>query len=114
MTTVFQTPSQESVTFVTAPTVTHQDSPNPHSKLSMLVPTISTFFTPLALVAAFNYQDKLRHISSRRFVAPSFNDVRLILNTSQLISLTTPTPTLQLLTFDGDVTLYDDGASLTI
>jgi len=80
----------------------------------MLVPTISTFFTPLALVAAFNYQDKLRHISSRRFVAPSFNDVRLILNTSQLISLTTPTPTLQLLTFDGDVTLYDDGASLTI
>lgn len=87
----------------------------------MLVPTISAFFTPLALEEAFNYQDSIRAISSRRFVAPSFNDIRLILNTAQLISIIRPkvseparppTSTLELLTFDGDVTLYDDGASL--
>jgi IMP and pyridine-specific 5'-nucleotidase len=97
----------------------------PRSKLSMLVPSISTFFTPLALEDAFKHEDALRAISSRRFVPPSFNDIRLILNTAQIMSLVKPqhpsrdnsslTPgssQLKLLTFDGDVTLYDDGASL--
>jgi IMP and pyridine-specific 5'-nucleotidase len=93
----------------------------------MLVPSISTFFTPLALESAFKHEDALRAISSRRFVPPSFNDIRLILNTAQIMSLITPShpsrsapsfptpdkPLLKLLTFDGDVTLYDDGASLT-
>ena len=102
--------------------VKHQDTSTPRSKLLMLVPTISSFFTPLALEDAFRYQDAKRAISSRRFVAPSFNDIRLILNTAQLISQIRPkTPAgpnaepralLQLLTFDGDVTLYDDGGSL--
>lgn len=114
----------------------------------MLVPSISSFFTPLALEEAFLRQDARRAISSRRFVAPSFNDIRLILNTAQLISLirpksalptstscanprsnsssgdpnltspsgsvssVPPPPQLKLLTFDGDVTLYEDGASL--
>lgn len=85
----------------------------------MLVPTIGIFFTPLALEAAFRYQDSLRAISSRRFVPPSFNDIRLILNTAQILSLVQPsshasiqTKKLELMTFDGDVTLYDDGGSL--
>ena len=88
----------------------------------MLVPTISSFFTPLALEDAFRYQNSVRAISSRRFVAPSFNDIRLILNTAQIMSMVQPkpyrqlkvkiTPGLELLTFDGDVTLYEDGASL--
>ncbi len=89
----------------------------------MLVPTLSMFFTPLALEDAFRHQDSLRAISSRRFVAPSFNDIRLILNTAQIMAMiqpkpyralkSQPTPGLELLTFDGDVTLYEDGASLT-
>ena len=101
----------------------------------MLVPSIGSFFTPLHLEAAFIYQDERRAISSRRFVAPSFNDIRLILNAAQIMALvrprSVPDPSntiasvsyrfsknlapsiLQLLTFDGDVTLYDDGASLT-
>lgn len=88
----------------------------------MLVPTISGFFTPLALEDAFNQQDSMRAISSRRFVAPSFNDIRLILNTAQVMAMIRPKPYrslkvklqpgLELLTFDGDVTLYEDGASL--
>jgi IMP and pyridine-specific 5'-nucleotidase len=90
----------------------------------MLVPTVSTFFTPLALEEAFKIQDRQRAISSRRFVPPSFNDIRLILNTAQVLSMiqpktpqraskpTEPKSLLKLLTFDGDVTLYDDGASL--
>jgi IMP and pyridine-specific 5'-nucleotidase len=81
------------------------------SKLKLLVPTIGTFFTRLPLVDAFRYQDKIRSISYRRFVPPSFNDVRLILNTAQIIAITSAGP-LDLATFDGDVTLYDDGQSL--
>lgn len=43
---------------------------------------------------------------------PSFNDVRLVLNTAQIMSLVRSGP-LDLVTFDGDVTLYDDGMCLT-
>jgi IMP and pyridine-specific 5'-nucleotidase len=75
------------------------------SKLKLLVPTIGTFFTRLPLANAFRYQDRKRFISSRRFVPPSFNDIRLILNTAQLMGLTAAGP-VDLATFDGDVTLY--------
>lgn len=76
----------------------------------MLVPTAGPFFTRLPLEAAFEYQDSRRHISSRRYVSPSFNDVRLTLNSAQAMAVTSGS--LQLATFDGDVTLYDDGQSL--
>lgn len=46
-------------------------------------------------------------------MAPSFNDIRLILNTAQVMSLVATAP-LELVTFDGDVTLYDDGGSLDL
>lgn len=81
------------------------------SKLKLLVPTIGTFFTALPMKDAFEWQDQRRNISSRRFVAPSFNDIRLILNTAQAMSLINNSK-LELMTFDGDVTLYDDGDSL--
>ncbi|KAL7271345.1 IMP 5'-nucleotidase [Rhizina undulata] len=82
------------------------------SKLRFLVPSVGTFFTPLLLEKAFVAQDARRSISCRRFVAPSFNDIRLILNTAQIMSLTTLNGPLKLVTFDGDVTLYDDGQCL--
>jgi IMP and pyridine-specific 5'-nucleotidase len=82
------------------------------SKLKLLVPSVANFFTPLALHDAFIWQDQRRCISHRRFVPPSFNDIRLVLNTAQIMSLVRTGP-LELVTFDGDVTLYDDGQSLT-
>lgn len=45
-------------------------------------------------------------------MAPSFNDIRLILNTAQVLGVLR-SGGLNLITFDGDVTLYDDGACLT-
>ena len=77
------------------------------------MPSVGIFFTPLLLEKAFVHQDNQRKISSRRFVPPSFNDIRLILNSAQVMSLVRSGP-LQLVTFDGDVTLYDDGQSLTV
>lgn len=92
--------------------VTHQDDGLQHqSKLKLLVPSIGNFFTRLPLAEAFKYQDSLRFISSRRFVPPSFNDIRLILNTAQIMGVAAA-GALDLATFDGDVTLYDDGKSL--
>ena len=76
------------------------------------MPSVGVFFTPLLLEEAFLYQDNRRKISSRRFVPPSFNDIRLTLNTAQVLSLVRQ-GSLALVTFDGDVTLYDDGQSLT-
>ena len=83
-----------------------------HSKLKLLVPSVGFFFTALPLKDAFVWQDQKRYISSRRFVAPSFNDLRLTLNTAQVMSLVKAGGP-ELMTFDGDVTLYDDGQSLT-
>ncbi|RCI13729.1 hypothetical protein L249_8176 [Ophiocordyceps polyrhachis-furcata BCC 54312] len=91
--------------------IQRQSLPHPRpSKLSMLVPTAGPFFTRLPLGDAFTYQDGKRNISRRRYVAPSFNDVRLILNSAQLMAVTADG--LELATFDGDVTLYEDGGSL--
>jgi IMP and pyridine-specific 5'-nucleotidase len=92
--------------------VNHQDDGLQHqSKLKLLVPSIGNFFTRLPLAEAFKYQDSQRFISSRRFVPPSFNDIRLILNTAQIMGVAAA-GALDLATFDGDVTLYDDGKSL--
>ncbi|KAL9025206.1 MAG: hypothetical protein Q9196_005932, partial [Gyalolechia fulgens] len=93
--------------------VTHQRrGTHGRSKLKLLVPSVGVFFTPLLLEQAFNFQDERRRISSRRFVPPSFNDIRLILNSAQLLGLVR-NERIQLVTFDGDVTLYDDGESLS-
>ena len=101
------------------------------SRLRTLVPSLGKFFTELPLADAFLLEDERRAISKRRLVSPSFNDVRMILNTAQIMALTniykqTENNTngisgknqqqqqqkLKLITFDGDVTLYEDGKSL--
>lgn len=82
------------------------------SRLKQMVPSIGVFFTPLPLERAFYVQDEKRAISQRRMVAPSFNDVRMILNTAQAMALSGGRHKVELITFDGDVTLYDDGQSL--
>lgn len=98
----FQSSHHSDLQLVAHQNITHHGQIQ--SKLKLLVPTIGTFFTKLPLAEAFKYQDKQRFISSRRFVPPSFNDVRLILNTAQLLGLTSGGH-LDLATFDGDVTL---------
>ncbi|KAK9374599.1 IMP-specific 5-nucleotidase [Lipomyces chichibuensis] len=86
----------------------------PHlAKIRHLVPSIGTFFTKLPLEEAFYAQDAKRAISCRRLVSPSFNDIRLILNTAQIMTLASGHEPLKLVTLDGDVTLYEDGQSLT-
>lgn len=87
------------------------------SRLNLLVPTIGTFFTKLPLEKAFLFEDSKKAISARRMVAPSFNDVRRILNTAQIFHFIKQRDMkhgrpLKMVTFDGDVTLYEDGGSI--
>ena len=81
------------------------------SKLQLLVPHVGDFFTELPLRDAFLMVDRYRFISSRRFVSPSFNDVRHVLAVAQLLALAR-SKDLKLATFDGDVTLYDHGEGI--
>ncbi|ORX91198.1 IMP-specific 5-nucleotidase [Basidiobolus meristosporus CBS 931.73] len=77
-----------------------------HSQLFRLIPSIGSFFTPLPLKDAFLQANAKHSIAARRFVPPSFNDIRRMLNTAQASAIA---PQLKLITFDGDMTLYDDG-----
>lgn len=85
------------------------------TRLRQLVPSAGRFFTRLPLKEAFLIEDEKRLISRRTLVSPSFNDIRIILNTAQVLALASraePETKLRLITFDGDVTLYEDGKSL--
>ena len=53
------------------------------------------------------YDAKYR-VSCRRFVQPSFNEIRHILNLAQVLAMRETK--LRLVSFDGDCTLYSDGA----
>lgn len=79
-----------------------------HSRLRRLVPTIGTFFTPLPLAEAFDMYNSKYQITSRKFIPPSFNELRHILNLSQVLAFTKDPLKLGLITFDGDQTLYPD------
>ncbi|EPY53988.1 IMP 5'-nucleotidase [Schizosaccharomyces cryophilus OY26] len=81
-----------------------------YSQLKMLVPTITSFWTPLPLVEALYDLEPKLCLAKRSFVAPSFNDVRTILGGAQLRYLAQNC--LEMVSFDGDVTLYEDGQPL--
>lgn len=57
------------------------------SRLSQLVPSIGTFFTPLPLKDTFLDINMKKGIAGRRYVPPSFNDVRYILNFAQVTAI---------------------------
>ncbi|CAG8442620.1 6766_t:CDS:2 [Ambispora gerdemannii] len=57
------------------------------SRLARLVPSVSTFHTSLPLKESFLLANTKHSIAARRFVPPSFNDIRRILNTAQIIAI---------------------------
>ena len=85
----------------------HRKSPTA-SRLRMFVPTVGVFHTKLPMRQAFELYDRKYAISSRRMVAPSFNEIRHILNIAQIVALG---KSLRFVSFDGDQTLYSDGGN---
>lgn len=78
------------------------------SRLKALVPSVSHFHTRLHLKEAFEMYDDKYAVTQRRHLAPTFNEIRHILNLSQLIAIGTE---LKFVSFDGDQTLYSDGGN---
>jgi IMP and pyridine-specific 5'-nucleotidase len=67
------------------------------------------FFTELPLLSAYREMNGRMPIAKREHVPLSFHEVRHVFNYAQLEAIA---PTLELLTFDGDKTLYDDRSAL--
>ena len=108
------------------------------SRLKQLVPTVGVFHTRLPLRRAFEEYNRKHKLTKRKHITISFNEIRHILNLAQVMALAgiesrkegTPTggdlndqetevsideqPKFvgpKLVTFDGDQTLYSDGAN---
>lgn len=80
------------------------------SRLKRYVPSAGKFHTPLPLYEAFKKYDAKYAVTQRLFVAPSFNEIRHILNLAQCMELGT-SQLLKMISFDGDQTLYSDGGN---
>jgi IMP and pyridine-specific 5'-nucleotidase len=85
----------------------HRNNPT-RSRLISLVPSVSVFHTNLPLVEAFRRYDAKYSVSKRCHIAPTFNEIRHILNLAQVMAIN---ENLKLITFDGDQTLYNDGGN---
>ncbi len=78
------------------------------SRLKTLVPTVDVFHTELHLKDAFTKYNNKYAITSRKHVPPTFNEIRHVLNLSQLLAIGDD---LKFISFDGDQTLYSDGGN---
>ncbi|KAH8047888.1 hypothetical protein JL720_15997 [Aureococcus anophagefferens] len=83
------------------------ETPGEPSRLRTAVPSLGIFHTALPLEAAWRSFDARFKVSARRFVAPSFNEIREILNLAQVMAF--ERSPLKFVSFDGDCTLYSDG-----
>lgn len=81
------------------------------SNLSKILPFIGKFHTNLPLRSAFEEYDRKYGITSRRFIRPSFNELRHIFNLAQVAAIG---KNLKFISFDGDQTLYSDGGNFEV
>lgn len=82
---------------------------------TLIAPTESSLSTrhlhsAMPLSKAFRKYDMVTHIASRMMVPPQFREVRNIVNLAQVLATASLGP--QLITFDGDGTLYPDRCTL--
>lgn len=109
------------------------------SRLKQIVPTVGTFHTPLPLRKAFEVYNTKYAITKRKHICISFNEIRHILNLAQIMAFVEEGRRMRglsmsynedeveecmnnnnddfhgpkLVTFDGDQTLYSDGANFS-
>jgi IMP and pyridine-specific 5'-nucleotidase len=80
------------------------------TELSALCPGLGNFFVELDVVSALYEYDFQYNVSKRKWVPLTFSEVRSVLNLAVVAACA---PSLQLLTFDADDTLYNDGGCLS-
>ncbi|EQC29746.1 hypothetical protein SDRG_12518 [Saprolegnia diclina VS20] len=83
----------------------------PHgSRLRKYIPKVRRIFAPMKLMDAVHMYDESTHFSKRKRVAPTFKEVRHILNLATIHAIA---PTLKMVTFDADDTIYEDGGTIS-
>ena len=80
------------------------------SRLHALCPSVGRVFVPLDVPGALREYDRGTAITRRRFVVPSFREVREVLNLAVTHAVA---PIVRLVTLDADDTIYSDRGSLT-
>jgi IMP and pyridine-specific 5'-nucleotidase len=88
----------------------HRESPQ-GSRLQKYCPHVGKVFLRLDLLAALDEYDSKTGLCRRRFVPPSFREIRELLN---LATVRAAAPTVRLVTLDADETLYSDGGVMTV
>eukprot|EP00960_Hanusia_phi_P043559 756119-Hanusia_phi.AAC.3 len=81
------------------------------SELSRKCPEIGKFFNELPLTKALDHFGKSVAVEQRRYVPPTFSEIRQIFNIAQVYALGGQA---KLLTFDADDTLYEHGMDLEV
>jgi len=66
--------------------IMNEESGRP-SRLKQLVPTVGTFHTPLPLRQAFELYNEKHHLTKRKHIQISFNELRHILNLAQVLAM---------------------------
>jgi len=79
------------------------------SELSRKCPGIGKFFMELPLTKALDYIGQKVAVEQRKYVPPTFSEVRQIFNIAQVYALKSRA---KLMTFDADDTLYEHGMDL--
>eukprot|EP00917_Polyrhabdina_sp_WS-2016_P014940 GHVP01032599.1.p1 GENE.GHVP01032599.1~~GHVP01032599.1.p1 ORF type:complete len:405 (+),score=52.96 GHVP01032599.1:440-1654(+) len=79
------------------------------TKLRSLIPEIGNLYTPLHLCQAFEIYNSKYHVTKRRYVPPTTHEIRHIINIAQVVA---SRGLLNMVTFDGDETLYSHGQNL--
>jgi IMP and pyridine-specific 5'-nucleotidase len=81
------------------------------SELSALVPSVGRVWLPLRIMAALeSVAGGAAALRARRYVPPSFREIRRLFNTATVAAAALAG--LRLLTLDADETIYDDGGTL--
>jgi len=87
--------------------------PSSPGGIESVVPGVDKFHLKLPLMRALEEYDQEAMVTKRRFVAPTFREVRHILNLAALEAVATCSIGLQLITLDADETIYSDGGTVS-
>jgi IMP and pyridine-specific 5'-nucleotidase len=80
-------------------------------RLHRLCPNMGRLFSSLNLVEALQEYDIGVRITKRKFVPPSFKEIRQVINIATVRAVAS---SIRLLTLDADDTIYNDGCTLKI
>ena len=87
--------------------------PSRCSEMRELIPGVGRFHASLPLVDALQEYDSYTRLTQRRFVPPTFREIRHILNVAAIEATVRGEDSVRLVTLDADETIYSDGGTVS-